>query len=38
MNRNQETTKKQLPKTFQIKTKEDIKILIDLIKEVENQK
>lgn len=38
LNRNQETTKKQLPKTFQIKTKEDIKILIDLIKEVENQK
>lgn len=38
VNRNQETTKKQLPKTFQIKTKEDIKILIDLIKEVENQK
>lgn len=37
-NRSQETTKKQLPKTFQIKTKEDIKILIDLIKEVENQK
>lgn len=37
-NRSQETTKKQLPKTFQIRTKEDIKILIELIKEVENQK
>lgn len=37
-NKPQETTKKQLPKTFQIKTKEDIKILIELIKEVENQK
>ncbi len=37
-NTSQENTKKQLPKTFQIRTKEDIKILIDLIKEVENQK